>query len=371
MGPGRHCTVRQPPQNVNVNHYAPPPGSPTGVADYAESLARALETYGALPAPLYHLGNNGLHASIYRRALEIPGVIVLHDAVLHHFLLGTLTRQQYVNEFVYNYGEWRRHLAEELWAERASSAVDLRYFEFPLIRRAVERSRAVIVHNPGAASIAESHGAKNVHVVPHLFESGSHPEASGAAQFRANLGIAQGATLFGIFGYLRETKRILPSLDAFRRLHAARPNTALLLAGDPVSPDLARLLAAEPAHPAIYRAGHLSESDFRTASAAIDCCINLRYPAAGETSGIAVRMMGIARPVILSDGPQNADIPAMACLRVTPGVAEAAELFHHMVMVSEFPGLARDIGNEAGRHIREHHSLELVARRYWQILCAA
>src|SRR5207253_9475044 len=36
---------------------------------------------------LYHLGNNALHAAIYRRALDEPGVVVLHDAVLQHFLL--------------------------------------------------------------------------------------------------------------------------------------------------------------------------------------------------------------------------------------------------------------------------------------------
>jgi hypothetical protein len=56
---------------------------------------------------------------------------------------------------------------------------------------------------------------------------------------------------------------------------------------------------------------------------------------------------------------------------VTPGVAEAAELFHHMVMVSAFPRIAKDIGNEAARYIRQHHSLDVVAKRYWQILCAA
>ena len=161
MGPRGHRAIRPAPETVTRNYHAPPPGSPTGVADYAESLRRALEPYGPLPVPLYHLGNNRLHTEIYRRALEEPGVIVLHDAVLHHFLLGTLTREQYIEEFVHNYSEWKRHLAEELWAGRASSAVDLRYFQFPLLRRVVEQSRAVIVHNPGAGAIAQSHGARN------------------------------------------------------------------------------------------------------------------------------------------------------------------------------------------------------------------
>ena len=45
---------------------------------------------------LYHLGNNQLHRKIYRRALAKPGVVVLHDAVLHHFFLGSLDRAEYV-----------------------------------------------------------------------------------------------------------------------------------------------------------------------------------------------------------------------------------------------------------------------------------
>ena len=64
-------------------------------------------------------------------------------------------RTRYIDEFVYNYGEWSRHVGEELWRERAACAVDPRYFRYPMLRRAVETARAVIVHNPGAAAIGE------------------------------------------------------------------------------------------------------------------------------------------------------------------------------------------------------------------------
>ncbi|HVW84425.1 MAG TPA: hypothetical protein VHB50_07080, partial [Bryobacteraceae bacterium] len=125
------------------------------------------------------------------------------------------------------------------------------------------------------------------------------------------------------------------------------------------------------AHPGIRRLGHLEEPDFTTAIGAIDCCVNLRYPAAGETSGIAIRMMGAGKPVIVTDCEENADIPATACLRVTPGVAEAAELFDHMSLVTGFPPIAAEVGRQAARHIREQHSLETAARRYWEVLCAS
>jgi glycosyltransferase involved in cell wall biosynthesis len=355
---------------VTRNYFAPPAGSRSGVADYAETLRLALGCQGPIPVPLYHLGNNPLHADIYRLALKNPGVIVLHDAVLHHFLLGSLSRADYIEEFVYNYGEWRRELAPELWAERGSSGTDPRYFRYPMIRRVVEGARAVIVHNPGAAEIAREHGATNVHVIPHFYQPVAVDRAE-TAYFRERLGVPQGSTLFGIFGYLRETKRLLPSIQAFRRLYKSNPNTALLIAGEAVSADLNRLLQFEANLPSIHRPGHLSEADFKIAAATVDCCINLRYPAAGETSGIAIRLMGAGKPVILSDDLASSEIPPAACLRVTPGVAETAELFDHMTMVAAFPSIAREIGNAAARHIAEHHSLEKVVRKYRQVLCEA
>jgi glycosyltransferase involved in cell wall biosynthesis len=370
VGAHRDGAVRTQEKALSSSYYAPEPGSRSGVADYAHPLLKALRRLGTWETPIYHLGNNRLHEAIYAQALRVPGVVVLHDAALHHFLLGTLSRDEYIAEFVYNYGEWRRHMAEELWAERASSGVDPKYFAYPMLRRVTERSRAIIVHNPGAASMARAHGASQVFIVPHYFEPANLPDSADAACFRQKIGVGQGTTLFGIFGYLRETKRVLPSIRAFCRLHAVRPDTALLLAGDTVSPDLERLLETEAAHPGIVRLRRLAERDFMTAAAALDCCLSLRYPGAGETSGITVRMMGMGKPVIVTASEENADIPATACLRVNPGIAEGAELLDHMVLVSEFPGIARQIGDTARHRIREHHSLDQVVRRYWQILCA-
>jgi glycosyltransferase involved in cell wall biosynthesis len=363
---------------VIVGYHAPRPGSHSGIADYAETLRRALQPFGLIESGagasradihLYHLGNNRLHEEIYAQALAVPGVVILHDAVLHHLMLGTLSREEYLSEWVYNAGEWRRDLGEELWRERGRASVDPRYFQFPMLRRILERSRGVIVHNRGAAEIARS--ARQIEIIPHFCEVNEFPGAAEIARFRERIGVGQGARLFGIFGYLREPKRVLSCIRAFRRLHAARPQTALLLAGEVVSKDLERLLGIEGSHAAIHRIGHLSERDFRIAWAAVDCCLNLRYPGVGETSGITVGLMGLGKPVIVTDNTENSDFPVTAVLRVPPGVAEAEELFEHMILVTEFPGFGREIGSEARLHIQKSHALEPVARQYWKVLCAA
>jgi glycosyltransferase involved in cell wall biosynthesis len=347
-------------------YHAPPVAARSGVADYAHRLLPALGNAGV---NLYHLGNNPLHNEIYTTALAQPGIAVLHDAVLHHFLLGRLARDEYITEFVYNYGEWKRPLAEELWDARSSSGINPRYFQFPMIRRIVERSTAVIVHNPGAAEIVKAHGGVDVYVIPHFYEP-APVDIAAAAYFRERARIPQTAKLFGIFGYLRETKRIASCLTAFRRLRAVEPDAHLLIAGEPVSADLARVLQSECVTDGIHRTGHLTDDQLNTAAAAIDCCVNLRYPAAGETSGIAIRMMGIGKPVIMSRGLETSGLPEYTWLGVTPGPGETEELLLQMSLVARLPGLARDIGEQARIYITQHHSIETVAAKYRELLIA-
>jgi glycosyltransferase involved in cell wall biosynthesis len=282
--------------------------------------------------------------------------------------LGTLTGEQYVEEFVYNYGEWNRHVGEELWHDRAACAVDPRYFRYPMLRRALERQLAVIVHNPGAAALAREHGAREVRIVPHFFEPAERPDTGAIERFRQRIGVEPGVCLFGIFGYLRETKRVLPCLGVFRRLRAVMPNTALLIAGEVVSGDLRRMLANLGEQPGVRRMGHLSDEDFRVAAAAVDCCVNLRYPPAGETSGIAIRLMGIGKPVILTESLETSEIPAAAALRVPSGADEADMLFRQMALVAGFPDIARQIGKEAARYIRARQGLEHVVEQYRQVI---
>ena len=363
---------------MKVAYYAPLPPARTGVADYAAALLAILRRHGsvepharAADIALYHLGNNQLHREIYRRALACPGVVVLHDAVLHHFFLGALDRAAYIDEFVYNYGEWHRTLAEDLWRGRASSGFDQRYFEYPMLKRIAERSRAVVVHNPAAARMVREHapGAAVIEI-PHLFAPPELPSAWEVIRMRHSLGVPPHECLFGVFGYLRESKRLFAVLRTFHRLRQSRPDARLLVAGPFASSDLERAAAPLLAAPGIVRLPYLAERDFWRAAMAVDACINLRYPAAGETSGISIRLMGVSKPVLLTDGEENARYPQSACLRIEPGLAEEDSLWHNMFLLTSMRACAGEIGLRASGHIVERHQAVRIAEQYWDTLCA-
>jgi glycosyltransferase involved in cell wall biosynthesis len=108
---------------------------------------------------------------------------------------------------------------------------------------------------------------------------------------------------------------------------------------------------------------------FQAVCAAVDACVNLRYPAAGETSGIAMRLMGLGKPVILSDGEETAAFPPQVCLRVAHGPGEFEELVECMMMLALRRDLAREIGRQAREYVWRAHAPETVARAYWELLC--
>jgi glycosyltransferase involved in cell wall biosynthesis len=324
---------------------------------------------------LYHIGNNQLHRAIYQQAIERPGIAVLHDAVLQHLFLGSLTEASYLDEFVYNYGEWHRERGRELWRELAASATDERYFRYPMLKRIAAGSRAVVVHNRGAGELVREH-APDVHIVtiPHLFEAPPAVDPVIAINFRRALGIPIDAYLFGVFGFLRESKRLLTVLETFARLRDGFPQEsryriALLVAGEFVSSDLDQACAPLLANSGVYRVPYLSERDFWIAAAAVDACINLRAPAAGETSGIAIRLMGIGKPVLLTGSRENSDFPAGSFFPVPPGVAESAALFDYMGILALDRAMSREIGGIAAEHIGREHALGRISQLYWDALC--
>lgn len=355
------------------------PPAHSGVADYAAALLGALRRHGKVTVDaaradvwLYHLGNNQLHSGIYRRAIERPGVVVLHDAVLQHFFLGAFSEREYVEEFVYNYGEWHRDLARELWRDRAGSGLDQRYYAYPMLRRIAEVSRAVVVHNPAAARMVREHEPDaRVIEIPHLFQAPEAASAKEILRFREWLGLGPRHFLFGVLGYLRESKRLMNVLRAFEVAHRARPDCALLVSGEFVSQDLAR--AAEPLlrAPGVLRLDHLAEPDFWLAASAIDACINLRYPAAGETSGISVRLMGLGKPVMMTESEETSRYPESACFRIATGAVEKTSLAEHVILAASSPRTAREIGRQAAEYIHRFHSLDRIADEYWKTLCAA
>jgi glycosyltransferase involved in cell wall biosynthesis len=329
-------------------------------------LAKRFEIRRNTPGEVnvYHLGNNALHRPVYDAFLARPGIAVVHDAVLHHFFLGFHDRRGYVEEFVHNYGIWAEAEAEALWERRASSSSDPGYFGYGLLRRPCETASQVLVHNPAAARrVRQEAPAARITEVPHYFTLEETPSERQIHDWRARQGLGRADCLFGVFGYLRESKRLASVLRA-----AEAAGARMLIQGEFGAPEYERSLDGMLADARVIRLPHLGEREFWLAAAATDVCVNLRAPAAGETSGITIRLMGLGRPVIVTAGEENSRYPEGSCFPVDAGPAEEEMLTEAMRWLRRDSPARAAMGRAAAEWIRREHSVEKAVESYARVI---
>ncbi len=344
---------------MTVSHFAPRPPSRSGVTEYAELLHQTLAGSGEIhwgggsPTRLYHVGNNELHRSIYDEALRHPGVVILHDGVLQHLLLGALDEADYVDEFVYNYGEWSRQLGQKLFCNRSQSGSAAIYFRYPMLRRLAETSLAIVVHNSRAAAMVRQHVATaTVVVIPHLVQTPALPPATRGGRPR-----------FGVFGYLRQSKRIRTFLAA-AKIAGVQP----VLSGDFVDDNYRKALAPTLAEAGVEHTSYLSRQQFAERILSVDAVVSLRSPSVGETSGITVQAMALGRPAIVSDASEGCDYPPGTCASIDEGPAEIENLAAVMQWLSAYPADRLALGGAGRRHVLQHHAPAAVAQQFWHLL---
>jgi glycosyltransferase involved in cell wall biosynthesis len=346
------------------------------VRGYAELSARR----GDHDLVLYHLGNNpDFHAEIYALLGEIPGVVVLHEPMLHHLVRGlTLSRgdaEAYVRALRRCHGAPGEAVGRAFVDQQRPFDI----FRFPLFEEAVDRSLGLIVHNEYTRQrVLASRPATTIAVVPHhlsLAELGTDPAVREAerAALRARLGLAEGVPVLGSYGFVTPAKRLEVMLGALRRLReerlaAGQPAPVLLLAGD-VSPyyDLDAVLAAHGGDGVVHRGG-LSLPDFLRAMDLADVAINLRYPTSGETSGTLMRLLGLGKAVVVTDAGSFAELPESCAARVPLDAAEEETLLAILRRLLADEPFRRALGRNAAHHLATHHRLEGSARRYREFL---
>jgi glycosyltransferase involved in cell wall biosynthesis len=357
---------------MRIALFSPLPPTRTGVAHYASMLLPALreqidviaisEPDPPLPKTdtrLYFLGNNLHHAWIYEEAMKTPGVIVLHDLVLHHLIVEmTLARGDvdgYVAALAANHGEagaaWARGRAAGLHSEMGN-------FLMPASVDIANRSRAVIVHNHYAADRLRSFGVTApIHIVPHPFEP--QPAARGRrAPIRSQHGFTSADRVIGLFGFLTSAKRAEVVLEAFALARAQEPRLRLLVVGDPAPNVDVDALRGD----GITFTGYVPDEEFAAHFAAVDRLVNLRYPSAGETSGTLIRAFEAGKPVAVSDYAQFAELPDDCAVKIPFGDSEVTRLADFFVR--EIP----DPANAQAAWLRENASMDLTVQGYLEAL---
>jgi glycosyltransferase involved in cell wall biosynthesis len=341
-----------------------PPGRFAGLPMQSVKAFPRLYEQGRYDLALYQLGNNrDYHAETYNLLLRYPGVLVLHETLLHHLIRGiTLDRGDpagYVETLRYCCGRSGEAAARRLLA----TGLPLDPWSYPLFEPAVDASLGVLVHNEWARRrVLASRPLARVERVPLPFVPDA--ELPDRKKARAELGLADDQFVVASYGFVTPAKRLDVALRAWDRLRQLHPRTVFLVSGE-VSPyyDFASVVARFP-EADIRLTGRVDLAKFHRTMAAADVALNLRHPTGGETSATLIRLLGLGVPTIVNRAGSFAEIPDDCCAKVDLDECEEELLATYLLALAEEPGLRREMGENARRYAARHHSLAATVEGY-------
>jgi glycosyltransferase involved in cell wall biosynthesis len=355
---------------VKVAYFSPLPPDTSGIADYSALLLSALERLVevevvrpgrtrpvAADVALYHVGNNpDAHGWIVDALKRRPGVVVLHDWVIHHLVAGlTIGRKDghaYLAAMEREAGVPGRLLGYGVLEGRVPPLWEVRPEEFPLAGEVLDRSTGVIVHSRYVEERVRASGYEGpVWRIPH--PAWPAPDVEPAD--------VDGAPLIGCFGHLNESKRIPQLLRAFAELRTRKPGARLLLVGSEAPGfDLAgRLERLGLDDEGVIREPYVEEGRLWSLMAACDGIALLRAPTMGETSGSAIRALSLGKPLVVSDVGWFSELPDEVALKVAPDEHEIEAL---AVALERLPDPA--MAAAARAYVEREHDLDRVADAY-------
>jgi len=358
---------------VRIAYFSPMPPESSGIADYSALLLPALRRHvdvtvvkrGTKRSPrgidlaVYHIGNDPTaHGWILDALRRAPGLVVLHDFVLHHLVAGvTIARRDghgYLDAMEREHGVVGRLLAHGVLDKRLPPLWESRPEDFPLTGEVLSLATGLVVHSQYVEEHVRAAGYSSpVAVVPHPAWPDPHPEPAAVA----------GEPLVGAFGNVNQSKRVPQLLEAFARLRRTHPGARLLLVGA-TSPgfDLERRLQRLGLDDeGIVREGYVDEGRLWSLMAACDVHVSLRSPTMGETSGTAIRALVLGKPLVVSDVGWFSELPGDVALKVPVGDAESADLAAALELLAGRPDVRLAMGGAAQELARRTHDLDRVA----------
>lgn len=299
--------------------------------------------------PIYQMGNNPHHSAIYAMMRRYPGVLVLHDLVVHHFL----ATQRYARELGYGLGA---EAGMAVWFGRKPPNP----YADPLNKRLLDLALGVIVHSQYAAQeIAKTHSELAVAVIAQGMTEYRIPyrrvaKSDNIEYQQPNL---QSPISFASIGQVTENKRLDMALRVFGRIYAENPNTRFLIVGEAADVDVQGLITDMPA---VTWHDYIEDfAEFERVIDSADIVINLRYPTAGETSAAALRALARGKPVIVFDHGWYSELPDTVAFKVP--VMDEDTLY---VAMQQAIANHTQMSTNAREYIHTHHTLENSARQY-------
>ena len=313
---------------------------------------------------VYNMGDHlPFHGHIHAVSQRYPGIVILHDRVLHHLFAGLWlmdpepARQTYVDRMETFYGRQGRDIAEaSLLGERPPVwESDEEVLEYPLYEEALLHAIGTITHSEHQAEDVRERWlgpVRSLHLpcyadVLQRVEELPSPTARSDGRLRL--------LSIGHVNPNKQTHRVVEILAADPEL-AARVHYTIVGPTDDFYAyvaDLQRLVERNRDTLSVDILGWRDDRELERLMAETDVFVNLRHPVMEGSSASLMRQLAFGRPVVCFDEGLFGELPAEAAVQVPAGdfVAVAGALREIV-----FDADRRHLIGAAGRSVAESYT---------------
>ncbi|MGD1090976.1 MAG: glycosyltransferase family 4 protein [Bryobacteraceae bacterium] len=325
---------------------------------------------------VYNLGNHlPFHNEIFHLAQRVPGVIVLHDFVMHHFFAGQylddLKRPDfYVEAMRRLYGERGRAVAAAAISGKKPPIWETdEVIDFPMFEDVVRGSYGVITHSNFLAEEVRRVFDGPVCKIPLACEL---PRAARNGS-KQELGIPADRLLIVTVGHVNPNKRVHSVLAALATLGEMRKKIIYAVLGpypNEYHKRLQELVRTGRLNESVRFLGYVPDDVLHAYIQQADLCVNLRFPAFEGASGSIVEELWYGKPVIVTDTGFYSELPDDAVWKITPD-REAQDLPIALRELLENPDargrLSRNALEFAQSQFQVSHYVQELLKFSWEV----
>jgi glycosyltransferase involved in cell wall biosynthesis len=281
---------------------------------------------------VYNLGNFvPFHRDVYATQLAHPGIVVLHDLVMHDFftnlyLARGCDHHQFVEHLAFSHGKAGQTLGRGIVSHRRDPVGgDRESLRYPLIRSAIHHALGVLVH--GEFVRRQVAAVASVPVIKIDFPT---PPITAVPQTSSSPAKFSRVHLL-TFGLVNPNKKSDLVIEAIGKSELLRRRVLYTIVGECHSPTylkkLRELIASYHLEDVVRMVGHKSDADLETLIHQADVIINLRNPHFGECSWSLLEALFAGKPTLVWAHGYYDEFPADVVKKVSSarGLRQALE----------------------------------------------
>lgn len=317
---------------------------------------------------IYQLGNNSeFHKNIYELALEIPGIIEIHDYIMHPFMQhafymnGEKARYKEALEF---YAGGKEHYID---IENQITYPDL--YKYPMCHYIASKSKGTIVHSQWIKKQIDN--LDNIYIIPHpSFEININKNKFNRIKYCERYNIEENEYIIACMGFVNKNKRPDIVIQAISNLRNQGYPIKLVFLGEAgaLRKELEKQAEKLNVKDNMIITGFLDDQDYYEGLYHSDIVVNLRWPSMGESSGPLCEAFKYGKAVIVSNMNQYKEYPDDICWKVDVGEDEQIQLEEYIKALLKNYQLRQVLRENSLNYSNEILKTTKIAKMYLKML---